>query len=190
MPNKVFNLKLDLNGQVVVPRMQIRRNDYETNIFAVQVLQNGVPVDITGWTPIFECLTPAKKFIRDDGSESGNMNIINATEGKIEYTVTDKIFASLGDIDVAYFAFEKFEDGRTKRVSTGNFYFTVITDVMTGKVKVEDYLSQITALINDINQIKLEYETLNPENYAPLRPGNKFEWRYNPNTESLDLVVL
>lgn len=190
MPNKVFNLKLDLNGQVIAPKIQIRRNDYETNIFAVQLFQNGVPVDITNWTVIFECLTPARKYIRDDGSEFNNLKIVDATNGKFEYTLSNKIFASLGDIDVAYFAFERLVDGRTKRVSTGNFCFTVITDVLTGNIKVEDYLSQITALINDINQIKLEYETLNPENYAPLRPGNKFEWRYNPNTESLDLVVL
>lgn len=79
MANKTFSIKLDLNGQTITPKIEMRRNDHMTNVLSVQVLENGVPVDITDWTPVFECLTPDKTYVRD----VQNMNVTDANKRKI-----------------------------------------------------------------------------------------------------------
>lgn len=169
MASKLFNLYLDMGGQGSVPHIEIRRNDYDSNVFSVQVTQNGLPFDFTGMTPIFECLTPDGHYIRDDGSQYGTFSNINAAQGTFQYTLVNEVFAVLGQIDVAYFAFEQAVTGAenpVKRLSTGNFTFAVIADALTGTTAAADYMSDVTTLINNINQLKADYTTLNPANYV------------------------
>jgi lysophospholipase L1-like esterase len=173
MAKKIINLKLDLNGQSHNPRITVRRNDFYTNVFAAQILQNGVPVDLTGCAAVFECVTPARNAIRDDGSENGTMAVTDAVHGKIEYTLTDKLFASLGIIDLAYFAFEKTVDGKVQRMTTGNFVFQVDPDAMTGNIPAQDYFSDIETMLEQINILKQEYETLDPNTYTKLDVFNQ-----------------
>lgn len=85
----------------------------------------------------------------------------------------------LGTVDVAYFAFEQSSDDGTLRFTTPNFYFVVIRDVMTGHDSVDDYMSDVLALIDEINDVKDdlqriedEYDTLDPDNYATILQVN------------------
>lgn len=168
MANKLFNLILDLSGHNLVPHIDIRRNDYDSNVFSVQVTQGGLPFDFTGMNPIFECLTPDGHYIRDDGSQYGTIHVVEATQGKLEYTLVNEIFSVLGQIDVAYFAFEQSNadlQNPTNRVSTGNFSMRIIADALTGTTAAADYMSDVTTLIQQINQLKTDYQTLNPANY-------------------------
>ncbi|MCO7177009.1 BppU family phage baseplate upper protein [Sporolactobacillus kofuensis] len=181
MTNKLFNLVLDLSGRGIVPHIEIRRNDYDSNVFSVQVTQNGLPFDFTGMNPIFECLTPDGHYIRDDGTQFGTINVIDAEQGKLEYTLVNEIFAVLGQIDVAYFAFEEQNadlQNPTNRVSTGNFTFNVIADALTGTTAAQDYMSDVTTLIQQINQLKTDYDTLNLDNFVKVVD-------YNANNDSV-----
>lgn len=156
-------------GQGMVPHIEIRRNDYDSNVLVLQVTQNGLPFDFTGMNPIFECLTPDGHYIRDDGTQFGAINVVDAAQGKLEYTLVNEVFAVLGQVDVAYFAFEQQNadlQNPTNRVSTGNFTFNVIADALTGTTAASDYMSDVTTLIQQINQLKADYTTLNPANYV------------------------
>jgi hypothetical protein len=73
MPEKVYRLPLDLNRRTCSKKIVVRRNDYDTTVFAVQVFLNGIPYDITGLKPVFECIKPDGNRFRDDGSQYGNM---------------------------------------------------------------------------------------------------------------------
>lgn len=167
--NKIFNLQLDMSGQSIIPRISIRRNDFNTNVFSIQVTQNGVPFDFTNFNPIFECLTPAKTFIRDDGIQFGNIHIIDATQGKFEYTLINEIFSVLGNVDLAYFAFEQLgnnQQNQTNRVTTGNFFFSIIADALSGNIEQSSYMSDVESLLDLINQLKNDYQTLNLDNFV------------------------
>lgn len=141
MANKVFNLKLDLNGRAIVPHIEIRRNDFDTNVFNAQILQDGVPIDLTGLTPLFECVTPAGYYVRDGAV------ITDAPTGKVTYTLRKEVFATLGYIKSAYFAFEQIVNNEVKRLSTPNIPFSVIKDATTCNTESAAYVND---LINKI----------------------------------------
>ncbi|WP_028982832.1 BppU family phage baseplate upper protein [Sporolactobacillus terrae] len=141
MANKVFNLKLDLNGRTIIPRIEIRRNDFDTNVFNAQILQDGVPVDLTGLTPLFECVTPAGYYVRDGAV------IMDAPNGKVTYTLQKEVFAALGAIKNAYFVFEQIVNNEVKRLSTPDIPFSVIKDATTCNTESAAYVND---LINKI----------------------------------------
>lgn len=160
---KVFNLKLDLNGRSVHQKIIIRRNDYDVNVFAAQVLQNGAPYDISGLKPVFECITPSGYFVRDDGSQYGNMKVTDAANGKIEYTLINKVFASIGAIETAYFVFEESDsslENPVDRMSTGNINFSVINDALEGHMEAGNYLSELNVYLQTINDLKEQVSIL------------------------------
>jgi YD repeat-containing protein len=144
-----------MNGQSIIPKIVIRQNDLNTTVLSVQVTQNGLPFDFTGFKPVFECITPSKTFIRDDGSQYGTMNVTDATHGKFEYTIVKEVFANIGTINVAYFAFEEVDSSQnvTNRVTTGNFSFTVIADALTGNVEQSPYMSDVETMLSQMNQL-------------------------------------
>lgn len=167
MANKLFNLKLDLNGRAIFPRLVVRRNDYDTNVFAATILQDGAPVDLTGTTAMFECVTPAGNFIRDTAE------LTDAANGKVSYTLIKEVFASLGRIQTAYFVFETGSGDETTRLSTPDIEFVVAADAITSHVQAGDYVSELQQFFDKIDQLQAElddlksqYTTLDPDNYA------------------------
>jgi Domain of unknown function (DUF2479). len=146
LANKVFSMKLDLNGRANIPRIEVRRNDFDTNTFSAQIMQDGVPVDLTGITPLFECVTPAWYYIRQGAT------ITDAAAGKVECTLVKESFATLGNIRTAYFVFEKTDTfGKTSRMSTPNIPFKVVSDATTINTESAAYVSDLIDKINSIH---------------------------------------
>lgn len=172
MPKNIKPIRLSLTGRTYYSPIAVRKGDYDSVVFDVHIIENGLPVNLVDQRIIFECVTPAKTFVRDDGQKYGNIKIIDASQGHFQYTLSNEVFSAVGAVNVAYFAFEESNpdlQNATNRATTQNFIFKVIKSALTDNLNPADYLGDLDALINEINWLKDQYETLNPDNYVTQR---------------------
>ncbi|EAD9932010.1 DUF2479 domain-containing protein [Listeria monocytogenes] len=156
---------LSMSDTNYVGSILIRRNDLDTPKKRFKFInKDGTPFDFTGYTPVFEVRTPAGKIIRD---YNYNTHIVFTTfeesAGIVEYTFSNALFNEVGDYQLAYFVFEKWDNARESmlnRKSTQNFSFKVVEDVYQGSPTPSDSLADWLQLLEQYQCWRKELEDI------------------------------
>ncbi|ENH9561922.1 BppU family phage baseplate upper protein [Listeria monocytogenes] len=156
---------LSMSDTNYVGSLVIRRNDLDTpNKRFKCVKKDGTPFDFTDYTPVFEVRTPAGKIIRDYNSETHKaFTSEDAPDGSFTYTFSNALFNEVGDYQLAYFVFEKWDNARESmlnRKSTQNFSFKVVEDVYQGRPKPQDYIFDWVNLLEQYQSWRKELEDM------------------------------
>ncbi|WP_395149736.1 phage baseplate upper protein [Enterococcus thailandicus] len=109
--------------------IKVRQADEETQIFDVQITENGVIKPFVGLTPFF-CLMARE--ITGNGVSEEPVQVFNATSGTMKYTLSANSYQMIGRNE-AYFSFRRENsDGEwIEQFSTRSFYYTVEKSIYT-----------------------------------------------------------
>ncbi|EIP0689276.1 BppU family phage baseplate upper protein [Listeria monocytogenes] len=143
---------LSMSDTNYVGSLVIRRNDLDTPSKRFKcVKKDGTPFDFTDYTPVFEVRTPVGKIIRDYNSETHKaFTSEDVEDGSFTYTFSNALFNEVGDYQLAYFVFEKWDNARESmlnRKSTQNFSFKVVEDAYGGSPTPSDSLADWLQLL-------------------------------------------
>lgn len=153
--DKKYTLALDLVKDTENVVLISRIADKDLTSVLVKLTNNGEAINLVGRTPLFECQLPAQtgeyaNFVRDDGIANGNMIIVDAEQGIIQYNFVKETFSKVGAINIAYFALETLVGDVVRRVTTRNFKIIVTDSAIEGKIDADDYISDIESLKAEI----------------------------------------
>lgn len=149
MANTIFNLDLNKNN-AINPIIYSRLTDGNLRKITVNITNEGEPIDLTGWTIRFEGTSGGSSKVFD----VLGVNILDAQNGKFEYTFSKIAFASSGAYKTAYFALEK-DDMR----ETTNDIKIIVEKV--ADITAKDAEVTITELNKTIALINQKYNELN-----------------------------
>ncbi|EAG6798052.1 hypothetical protein AJN15_06485 [Listeria monocytogenes] len=156
---------LSMSDTNYVGSLVIRRNDLDTPSKRFKcVKKDGTPFDFTDYTPVFEVRTPAGKIIRDYNSETHNaFTSEDVEDGSFTYTFSNALFNEVGDYQLAYFVFEKWDNARESmlnRKSTQNFSFKVVEDAYSGSPTPSDSLADWLQLLEQYQSWRKQLEDI------------------------------
>ncbi|EKY5046244.1 BppU family phage baseplate upper protein, partial [Listeria monocytogenes] len=156
---------LSMSDTNYVGSLVIRRNDLDTPQKRFKcVKKDGTPFDFTDYTPVFEVRTPTGKIIRDYNSETHKaFTSEDAEDGSFTYTFSNALFNEVGEYQLAYFVFEKWDNARESilnRKSTQNFSFNVIEDAYGGSPSPTDSIAEWTQLLEQYQAWRKQLEDI------------------------------
>ena len=145
----IFNLDLNKNN-AINPIIFGRLTDGNLRKITVNITNEGEPVDLTGWTIRFEGTTGGHAKIFD----VLGVNILDAENGKFEYTFSKTAFSATGSYKNAYFAIEKGD----MRETTNDIKIVV---EKVADLDAQDAETVVTELNKTIALINQKYNELN-----------------------------
>ena len=149
MANMIFNLDLNKNN-AINPIIFGRLTDGNLRKITVNITNEGEPVDLTDWVIRFEGTTGGHAKIFD----VLGVNVLDAQNGKFEYTFSKTAFSATGAYKSAYFAIEK-DDMR----ETTNDIKIIVEKV--ADLDAKDAETVVTELNKTITLINSKYNELN-----------------------------
>ena len=149
MANMIFNLDLNKNN-AINPIIFGRLTDGNLRKITVNITNEGEPVDLTDWVIRFEGTTGGQAKVFD----VLGVNILDAKNGKFEYTFSKTAFSASGAYTTAYFAIEK-DDMR----ETTNDIKIIVENV--ADLDAQDAQTVVTELNKTITLINQRYAELN-----------------------------
>lgn len=149
MANMIFNLDLNKNN-AINPIIFGRLTDGNLRKITVNITNEGEPIDLTGWTIRFEGVTGGHAKIFD----VLGVNLLDAKNGKFEYTFSKTAFSATGAYKNAYFAIEKDD----KRETTNDIKIVV---EKVADLDAKDAETVVTELNKTIALINQKYDELN-----------------------------
>ena len=149
MANMIFNLDLNKNN-AINPIIFGRLTDGNLRKITVNITNEGEPVDLTDWVIRFEGTTGGHAKIFD----VLGVNVLDAQNGKFEYTFSKTAFSATGAYKSAYFAIEK-DDMR----ETTNDIKIIVEKV--ADLDAKDAETVVTELNKTIALINQKYDELN-----------------------------
>ncbi|WP_002145580.1 BppU family phage baseplate upper protein [Bacillus cereus] len=126
-----------------------RVGDKVSNVVDVYVIDSGSPYNLTGLKVFFECAKPDNTVIRDDNG----VKMIDAANGRFEYTFPTETFGAIGKAKQAFMSIEK---DKTIRATTQDFALITLPDATTNRIPSESYFSDLEKLIQELNEMALE----------------------------------
>ena len=149
MANMIFNLDLNKNN-AINPIIFGRLTDGNLRKITVNITNEGEPVDLTGWVIRFEGVTGGQAKVFD----VLGVHLLDAENGKFEYTFSKTAFSASGAYTTAYFAIEK-DDMR----ETTNDIKIIVENV--ADLNAQDAQTVVTELNKTITLINERYAELN-----------------------------
>ena len=149
MANMIFNLDLNKNN-AINPIIFGRLTDGNLRKITVNITNEGEPIDLTGWTIRFEGTTGGHAKIFD----VLGVNILDALNGKFEYTFSKTAFSATGSYKNAYFVIEK---GNMRE--TTNDIKIIVEKV--ADIDAKEAETVVTELNKTITLINSKYNELN-----------------------------
>ena len=149
MANMIFNLDLNKNN-AINPIIFGRLTDGNLRKITVNITNEGEPVDLTDWVIRFEGTTGGQAKVFD----VLGVHLLDAENGKFEYTFSKTAFSASGAYTTAYFAIEK-DDMR----ETTNDIKIVVENV--ADLNAQDAETVVTELNKTIALINQRYAELN-----------------------------
>lgn len=149
MANMIFNLDLNKNN-AINPIIFGRLTDGNLRKITVNITNEGEPVDLTDWVIRFEGVTGGQAKVFD----VLGVNILDAKNGKFEYTFSKTAFSASGVYRQAYFAIEK-----DNMRETTNDIRIVVENV--ADLDAQDAETVVTELNKTITLINQRYDKLN-----------------------------
>ena len=149
MANMIFNLDLNKNN-AINPIIFGRLTDGNLRKITVNITNEGEPVDLTDWVIRFEGTTGGQAKVFD----VLGVHLLDAENGKFEYTFSKTAFSASGAYTTAYFAIEK-DDMR----ETTNDIKIIVENV--ADLNAQDAETVVTELNKTITLINQRYAELN-----------------------------
>ena len=149
MANMIFNLDLNKNN-AINPIIFGRLTDGNLRKITVNITNEGEPIDLTGWVIRFEGVTGGHAKIFD----VMGVNLLDAQNGKFEYTFSKTAFSATGSYKNAYFSIEKDD----KRETTNDIKIVV---EKVADLDAQDAETVVTELNKTIALINQKYNELN-----------------------------
>ena len=149
MANMIFNLDINKNN-AINPIILGRLTDGNLRKITVNITNEGEPVNLTGWVIRFEGVTGGQAKVFD----VLGVNILDAKNGKFEYTFSKTAFSASGAYRQAYFAIEK-----DNMRETTNDIKIVVENV--ADLNAQDAETVVTELNKTITLINQRYAELN-----------------------------
>ena len=149
MANMIFNLDLNKNN-AINPIIFGRLTDGNLRKITVNITNEGEPVDLTDWVIRIEGTTGGRAKVFD----VLGVNILDAKNGKFEYTFSKTAFSASGAYRQAYFAIEK-----DNMRETTNDIKIVVENV--ADLDAQDAETVVTELNKTITLINQRYAELN-----------------------------
>ncbi|ATC60413.1 BppU family phage baseplate upper protein [Lactococcus raffinolactis] len=149
MANMIFNLDLNKNN-AINPIIFGRLTDGNLRKITVNITNEGEPVDLTDWVIRFEGTTGGRAKVFD----VLGVNILDAKNGKFEYTFSKTAFSASGAYRQAYFAIEK-----DNMRETTNDIKIVVENI--ADLDAQDAETVVTELNKTITLINQKYDELN-----------------------------
>ena len=149
MANMIFNLDINKNS-AINPIIFGRLTDGNLRKITVNITNEGEPVDLTGWVIRFEGTTGGQAKVFD----VLGVHLLDAENGKFEYTFSKTAFSASGAYTTAYFAIEK-DDMR----ETTNDIKIIVENV--ADLDAQDAQTVVTELNKTITLINQRYAELN-----------------------------
>ena len=149
MANMIFNLDLNKNN-AINPIIFGRLTDGNLRKITVNITNEGEPIDLTGWVIRFEGVTGGQAKVFD----VLGVNILDAKNGKFEYTFSKTAFSASGAYKSAYFAIEK-----DNMRETTNDIKIIVENV--ADLDAKDAETVVTELNKTITLINQRYAELN-----------------------------
>lgn len=133
-----------------VGAIKVRRADDETQIFDVEIIEDGKIKPFTGLTPFF-CLMARE--ITGQGVSEEPVKTFDAQKGTLKHTLSANAFQMVGRNE-AYFSFRKeLSTGEwVEQYSTRSFYYTVEKSIYTEPFKDSNYWFTFKELYRLFNQ--------------------------------------
>src|SRR5699024_8134590 len=152
-------LKLDLQFYYPNKNTNIRVSDKRSRKLFLEITDNTEPVDLTGYSIGYECIKPDGKLIRDTGEVFNNVEEVDLSKGKFNYTLIPQVATKQGEIITSYFVFTKGDE----RLTTRDFRINVFTDLTgDGTDNSESYITEIDILIDQLRQyVELQLDAFN-----------------------------
>ena len=149
MANMIFNLDLNKNN-AINPMIFGRLTDGNLRKITVNITNEGEPVNLTDWVIRFEGMTGGQAKVFD----VLGVNILDAENGRFEYTFSKTAFSATGAYRYAYFSIEK-DDMR----ETTNDIKIIVENV--ADLDAQDAETVVTELNKTITLINQKYDELN-----------------------------
>ena len=149
MANMIFNLDINKNN-AINPIILGRLTDGNLRKITVNITNEGEPVNLTGWVIRFEGVTGGQAKVFD----VLGVNILDAKNGKFEYTFSKTAFSASGAYTTAYFAIEK-----DNMRETTNDIKIIVENV--ADLNAQDAQTVVTELNKTITLINQKYDELN-----------------------------
>ena len=149
MANMIFNLDLNKNN-AINPIIFGRLTDGNLRKITVNITNNGEPVDLTDWVIRFEGTTGGQAKVFD----VMGVHLLDAENGKFEYTFSKTAFSASGAYRQAYFAIEK-----DNMRETTNDIKIVVENI--ADLDAQDAETVVTELNKTITLINQKYDELN-----------------------------
>ena len=149
MANMIFNLDLNKNN-AINPIIFGRLTDGNLRKITVNITNEGEPVNLTDWVIRFEGATGGQAKVFD----VLGVQLLDAKNGKFEYTFSKTAFSASGAYKSAYFAIEK-DDMR----ETTNDIKIIVENV--ADLDAQDAQTVVTELNKTITLINERYAELN-----------------------------
>ncbi|HDX9587585.1 TPA: BppU family phage baseplate upper protein [Bacillus pseudomycoides] len=121
-----------------------RVGDVASNIVDVYIVDGGNPYPLTNLGVFYECTKPDNTVVRD----SAGVKMIDAANGRFEYTFPKETFSAPGRIKRSFFAIEK---DKVIRATTQDFTVVSLANALDGNVQSGTYISDLEKLIEQAN---------------------------------------
>lgn len=137
MAATLYKMTLSTTDHNLVGDIKVRQADDETQVFEVNIIENGVIKSFNGLTPFF-CLMARE--ITGQGVSEEPVAIFDANKGTLQYTLSANAMQMVGRNE-AYFSFRKeSSSGRwVEQFSTKTFSYTVEKSIYTQPFKDSNY---------------------------------------------------
>jgi len=162
-----YNIAYDFKKRLIT-NIRFKQGDIDSSVLEVSLLDNSIPVDITGETIEFRFLKPDNNVVYQD--LNNGVNIIYGTTGIVECVLMSNTLASPG---VVKCEIHRGKDG--KELTTSTFNFTVENSIGADGILSSNYISTIEhelIKIVDVENIRITNETNRISN-EDLRKGNE-----------------
>ena len=92
MIDKDYSFKLDIKNKSAIPKMEFVRGDLNTSVLNITLTENGVPIDLTGYTLMAVFKKPDNTRVIED------VTIINATKGLVRVVLSTQTITAIGEV--------------------------------------------------------------------------------------------
>ncbi|WP_167468911.1 BppU family phage baseplate upper protein [Listeria ivanovii] len=153
---KKYNLALDFMKNKSQNKIVGRVGEIQSMLWHINLSTDETTQPLGDLIPVFYAEIKEGIFVRDDGSENNSINILDNSNGIIEYKPNKRLFAKPGRLKNCYFALEKTApsnevtlgplDQLVERTSTQSFEIIVEKDAMQDNVELESFDPTINEL--------------------------------------------
>lgn len=181
MAIRTYKVTLDTKNAIAPEPVYLRQGD-KTGAVVIDatLMDNGVPVSLSGLTPMFKANTADGQAVIAD---STGFNIVNASGGEFTYQVPNTLSSVPGKIVTAYFSFS--DTSGTE--STFDVAFIIKKAVDITQAQAGDYITIIDGTLQSLQQ---KIDAMNTDVQTILDAFNQGDFYNRAQTDNKDAATL